>query len=260
LKSYIIKPLNTGFVTTNKANYIYHHSTHKYYDVSGNVDAPVITFYVEGNGHKIMIDTGMSPTEIANKYHHKGSYQPDGYAIYEQLNKIGVSVEDIDTVILTHLHWDHCYHLRMFKNAKFYVQKKEYEFAKNPIPLYYKSYEYPILGITPQFEGIEFELLEGENEILDGIYVYPSPGHSIGHQTVVVNTKEGEYHCCGDLVFVYDNFKEIPEIHYTITPPARFQDIISSWKSIDECKKLASDINHILPTHEPSVLERKIIG
>ncbi|WP_367277240.1 N-acyl homoserine lactonase family protein, partial [Oceanispirochaeta sp.] len=257
---YTIKPINTGFATTSRSTYIFHHSTHKFYDVTGEQDLPVVVFLIEGNGHKILVDTGMSNTEIAHKYHHPGSSQPEGYAIYDQLEKMGVKCEEIDTVILTHLHWDHCYHLSRFTRAKFYVQSIEYEFAKNPIPLYHKSYEDPSIGLTPQFEGIDFELLNGETSVLDGISVYLSPGHSIGHQTVVVNTTEGEFHLCGDLVFTYDNFKEIPQIGYSITPPARFQDVINSWRSIEECKKRAASIDHILPTHEMAVLDRKVIG
>ncbi|WP_343840370.1 hypothetical protein [Faecalicatena contorta] len=49
-----------------------------------------------------------------------------------------------------------------FTNAKLYAQRKEYEFAKNPIPLYYKSYEYPALVIRPQFADMEITLLDGE--------------------------------------------------------------------------------------------------
>lgn len=260
MNRYTIKPINTGFATTSRSNYIFHHSTHKYYDVKGDQDLPVLVFLIEGNGLKILVDTGMSSTEIAHKYHHPGSSQPEGHAIYEQLEKRGISPEQIDIVILTHLHWDHCYHLNKFTNAKFYVQEIEYEFAKNPIPLYYKSYEYPSIGLTPQFEGIKFELLNGEAQIVDGISVYPSPGHSIGHQTVTVNTSEGDYHCCGDLVFTYDNFKSIAQNNYSITPPARFQDIITSWRSIEECKRRAESIGHILPTHEIAVLERELIG
>mgnify|MGYP000641763391 CR=1 FL=1 len=67
-----------------------------------------------------------------------------------------------------------------FTNAKFYVNKKEYEFAMDPIPLYYKSYEAPQLGITRPFEGIKMELLEGEAEIMPGVRVFETPGHSIG--------------------------------------------------------------------------------
>ncbi len=261
MKTYTIRPINTGFATTSRAKYIIHHSAHKFYDVEGDQDLPVVVFLVEGNGMKIMVDTGMSDTEIAHKYHHPGSTQPEGYAIPDQLKKMGVDPSEIDAVILTHLHWDHCYHLHAFTNAKFYVQQIEYAFAKEPIPLYHKSYEYPALyGMTPQFDGIEFELLDGETEIFDGISVYPSPGHSVGHQTVVVNTTEGEFHCCGDLVFTYDNFKSVPEINYEITPPSRFQDIVASWNSIVECKNRAVDIKHILPTHEMSVTDRELIG
>ena len=260
MTKYRIRPINTGFATTSRSTYIYHHSTHKFYDVSGDEDLPVIAFYVEGGGRKIMIDTGMSSTRIAHEYHHPGSSQPEGFAIHHQLKKINVDPAEIDTVILTHLHWDHIYHLDKFTNAKFYVQRIEYDFALNPIPLYHKSYEYPSIGLIPQFDKIDFELLDGESQIMDGISVYLSPGHSIGHQTVIVHTKDGEYHCCGDLVFTRDNFKPIPQINYTITPPARFADIISSWRSIENCLHRAVDVEHILPTHEIKVLDKEVIG
>ena len=131
----------------------------------------------------------------------------------------------------------------------------EYEFAVNPIPLYYKSYEYPVLGLKPQFDGRNFKLYDGEAEIFDGISVYPTPGHSVGHQTVVVNTSEGQYHCCGDLIFTYDNLKPVPEMHYDITPPGRFLDIVDEWNSIVELKKRAKSQEFILPTHAPEMIE-----
>ena len=91
--------------------------------------------------------------------------------------------------------------------------------------------------------------------MLDGISVYPSAGHSVGHQTVVVNTKDGEYHCCGDLIFTYDNIKEVPEAHYDITPPGRFLDIVDSWNSIVELKRRAKSPEFILPTHAPEMID-----
>lgn len=264
MNTYTIKPIITGYTNTSKGNYLYHHSTHAFYDVEGFTELPVTVFLVQGNGHNILIDTGMSNTEIAGKYHHPGSYQPEGAAIYEQLEKMGMKCEDIDTIIFTHLHWDHVYYLDKFTNAKLYVQKAEYEFAINPIPLYYKSYEYPVLGLTPQFDGKEFVLLEGECEIMDGISVYPSTGHSVGHQTVTVNTKEGVYHCCGDLIFTYDNLKEVPQMHYDITPPGRFLNIVDSWNSIAELKRRITSIDKVLATHAHEMIELvesgKVIG
>lgn len=85
MTNYTITPINTGFTNTSKGQYLYHHSVHKFYDVEGFVKLPVTVFLVQGGGKKIMIDTGMSDTEIAGKYHHPGSVQPEGYAVYEQL-------------------------------------------------------------------------------------------------------------------------------------------------------------------------------
>lgn len=255
MTNYTITPINTGFTNTSKRQYLYHHSVHKFYDVEGFVKLPVTVFLVQGGGRNIMIDTGMSDTEIAGKYHHPGSVQPQGHAVYEQLERLGVRCSEITDIIFTHLHWDHVYYLDRFVNASLHVQRTEYEFAVNPIPLYYKSYEYPVLGLKPQFDGRNFKLYDGEAEIFDGISVYPTPGHSVGHQTVVVNTSEGQYHCCGDLIFTYDNLKPVPEMHYDITPPGRFLDIVDEWNSIVELKKRAKSQEFILPTHAPEMIE-----
>lgn len=254
MTNYTITPINTGLVNSNKATYLYHHSVHKFYDVEGNVQLPVAVFLAQGGGRNVLVDTGMSNTEIAGKYHHPGSIQPEGFAIHEQLKKLGVDPSEITDIVFTHLHWDHVYYLDQFPNANLYVQRKEYEFAQNPIPLYYKSYEYKALGIEPQFKGRYFHLLDGECELFDGVYVYPSPGHSVGHQTVVINTSEGQYHCCGDLTFTYDNLKEVPQMHYEITPPGRFLNIEESWNSICDLKRRAKSVEFILPTHAPEML------
>ena len=47
--------------------------------------------------------------------------------------KAGYNPDDVTKIIFTHLHWDHTFY-KDFKNAKYYAQRKEYEFAANPIP------------------------------------------------------------------------------------------------------------------------------
>ena len=64
MTNYTITPINTGFTNTSKGQYLYHHSIHKFYDVEGFVKLPVTVFLVQGGGKKIMIDTGMSDTEM----------------------------------------------------------------------------------------------------------------------------------------------------------------------------------------------------
>lgn len=258
MKNYTIRPINTGFVSNYPKLYHYHPSTHKYHpELSDEAELyPVFCFLVEGNGKKILVDTGMCDTERAGKYHHPGSVQGKGQKIYEQLAQMGVMPEQIDAVILTHLHWDHMYYLEKFSCADFYVHEKELQFALDPIPLYYKSYEAPALGIERPFEHISFLTCRDETEILEGIVVFDTPGHSPGHMSVEVNTRDGKYIIGGDSAFRLDNFQAIPDIHYDVTPPGRFYNIVESWKSLEKTKKRALDLNHILLTHEKSLIQR----
>ncbi len=256
--SITITPLNSGMCTSNPKTYHYHPSTHKYYKNVSDEDRalPVFCYLLDTGDECILVDTGMAYSERANQYHHPGSIQLPDQAMPKAVEKAGYHLEDITKIIFTHLHWDHCFYMKEFKNAHYYVQKKEYEFAMNPIPLYYKSYEYEALGIEAPFIGAEFELLEGEAEIVPGVRVYPTPGHSVGHQAVEVDTKDGTYHLVGDAIFLLDNLKEVPQIHYDLTPTARFANIVEWWESVREIKRRCKDVNMILPTHEPDLMER----
>lgn len=253
-----IRPINTGFVTTIPKDYLFHHSVVKYLPNIPNhrIEMPVFTFLVEGGDKLLLIDTGMAWTERASTYHHPDSRQPEGMAIDEQLVKIGYRPEDVDIVVFTHLHWDHVYNMEKFVNAEFFAHKREIDFAFNPIPLYFKSYEHPILGIRRPFESIELTPVTGETEIMPGVRVYESFGHSPGHMSVEVDTAEGSYLCVGDSVFVTENLDPVPEMHYDITPPARFFDIADTWNSIVEQKARAKDRSFILCTHDAGLIER----
>ena len=256
--SITIRPINSGMCTSSPKTYHYHPSTHKYYTHIANEDKqlPVFFYLVDTGDEKILVDTGMAWSDRANEYHHPGSEQLPDQASYKAVEKLGISCDEITKIIFTHMHWDHTFYMKEFKNAKYYAQRKEYEFALDPIPLYYKSYEYKALGITPPFEGCSFELLDGEAEIVPGVRVYPTPGHSVGHQAVEVDTKDGTYHLVGDAIFLLDNLEPVPEMHYDLTPSARFVDIVDWWYSVREIKKRAASRDMILPTHEPSLLER----
>ena len=150
-----IRPINTGFVTMIPRQYLYHHSTTAFYPEASDKEEeyPVFVYLAEGGDKLLLVDTGMAYTERADRYHHHGSYQPEGMAIAEQLAKLGYQPEDIGIVVFTHLHWDHCFYMEKFTNAEFYVNRREYEFAMDPIPLYYKSDEAPQLGLPGLLRG-----------------------------------------------------------------------------------------------------------
>jgi glyoxylase-like metal-dependent hydrolase (beta-lactamase superfamily II) len=123
------------------------------------------------------------------------------------LKRVGLEPEEIDHVILTHLHFDHCgaittndgSRLRAtFPKARHYVQRREYEILLNPDPRSRPSY------VPDNLEAVReaglLELLDGDSEPLPGFEVRMTPGHTAGHQVVLV--RDGGNTACfmGDLI------------------------------------------------------------
>jgi len=216
---------------------------------------PAVAWYIEGAEKKVLVDTGMCDTERANRWHHEGSVQKEGEPIHEALRSRGLKAEDIDIVIFTHLHWDHCANMRRFTRATFIAHEREVEFARDPLPPYYRSYEAPILGITPPFQGVSFQLVDSEAEILPGIRVYPTPGHSPGHQSVLVETDEGPYTIAGDAVFCFENLQGDPAHHLKYLPIGRYVNLFELWDSMEEMAKRSK---FVLPGHDSRVFDREV--
>ena len=108
-------------------------------------DSPIIAYLIDAAGEWILVDTGACGVEQSEKYHHKMTFTDD-MKWDNLLRPFDISPKDIKTVINTHLHWDHCYNNDLFENAKIYVQKREVEFAINPVPSHYVYYEAMQMG------------------------------------------------------------------------------------------------------------------
>jgi N-acyl homoserine lactone hydrolase len=100
----------------------------------------------------------------------------------DALAELDMSPADISLVINTHLHFDHCGQNAVFKHAPLYVQRTELDRARR---------ESPDLSDWFDFMGARYELLDGDTEILPGLSVIATPGHTAGHQCVVVQTGDG---------------------------------------------------------------------
>jgi N-acyl homoserine lactone hydrolase len=129
----------------------------------------------------VVVDTGMldSIPELDE------AYSPTIVPLTEHLD-----VGDVALVVNTHLHFDHCGGNRLFPGTPIYVQRTEREAARGP------DYTVPE---WVEFEGATYEELEGEAEIVPGIRVLPTPGHTEGHQSVLVDTDEGLVVIGGDV-------------------------------------------------------------
>ena len=87
----------------------------------------------------------------------------------------------------------------MFAHAPFYVQRSELERARK---------EAGVTAAWFDFAGARFELLDGDAEIADGVRVVATPGHTIGHQSVVVDAGRGEAVMIGDAAYTAQIFEQ----------------------------------------------------
>jgi glyoxylase-like metal-dependent hydrolase (beta-lactamase superfamily II) len=113
--------------------------------------------------------------------------------LLDNLHAAGVAPEDIDVVINTHLHFDHCgwntvrrgdQVVATFPKAKYYVQKKEWEHGRLQLERDAVSYMSP--NYDPLIENGQMVLLDGDRELLPGIAVKVFPGHTADMQAVII--------------------------------------------------------------------------
>jgi N-acyl homoserine lactone hydrolase len=108
---------------------------------------------------------------------------------------------DVLCVINTHLHFDHCGGNRLFAGVPIHVQRREREAAREP------DYTVPQ---WVEFEGATYVEHDGDAEIVPGVRVVPTPGHTPGHQSVLVETEDGLVVVAGDVGYTWKQFDASP--------------------------------------------------
>jgi glyoxylase-like metal-dependent hydrolase (beta-lactamase superfamily II) len=151
---------------------------------------------VEGRGKRVLIETGNG-----DKFSPK---EKDIYGIEHDrstehnLRALGVEPESIDYVVMSHLHFDHSGgtvkragsgYAPVFSRARHVIQARELADAQHPHERNRASYLDENIG--PLVESGLLHAVEGENEFAPGIRVIPTPGHTAGHQSVVISDGQG---------------------------------------------------------------------
>lgn len=225
---------------------------------------PVYVWAVEGNGLKCVVDAGIE--ERAPPLSVEGGGEK---GLREALAKVNLRPEDVDTLIITHLHVDHVATAKLFHNARIFIQKKEWDSAFNPpIPLR-RGYDQKL--ILP-LEYMDLCLVDGDVEIAEGLKLVLLPGHSIGLQALAVETSNGKYLIAGDHFYLYiniyppkqpaelkdinNNIVKIPPMETPFAPPG-IQANLTEW--YNSCFKALSITKRskIIPGHDPSIINKK---
>jgi N-acyl homoserine lactone hydrolase len=140
---------------------------------------PVFGWAIRRPEGTLLVDTGMvdSTPELAEEW--------------GPVLRAWPAPDDVVAVINTHLHFDHCGGNRRFAGTPTYVQRAELAAAVAP----------DYLEEWVRFPGATYVELDGDAELFDGVSVLSTPGHSAGHQSVVVETDEGTIVLGGDVTY-----------------------------------------------------------
>ena len=248
MNTYLIHPIVTGTKEFDKGMMTYQHDYGKPYTI------PIYSWYLEGGGSKILVDTGeMHPILSENRVRAIGG---PIYTFEKGLERWDLKPDDIDIVIHTHLHNDHRENDYKCEKAVFYIHQKELEHIANPHPLDFRYLEDFIFEIR---DAGQIRPLTGDCEIAPGINVFHTPAHTEGGMSVAVNTPSGlaviTGFCC-----LLENFFPPPEVtamEMEVIPPGTHVNVNEAYDIMCRVKKKA-DI--LLPLHEPKFARIDTIG
>jgi N-acyl homoserine lactone hydrolase len=235
-----IHPIVVGTKVFDKGMMTYQHDYGKKYTI------PIYVWYLEGGDKEIIVDTGeMAPLQSKEREEAIGGKI---YRFEEGLARWGLTPENIDIVIHTHLHNDHCENDEKCVNAVFYVHEKELDRIHSPHPLDFRYMEDYITEIDQRGQ---IRKLSGDAEIVPGVRVMHTPAHTEGGLSVVVDTEGGKAVITG-FCLLKENFEppmKIRAMEMEVIPPGTHVNVYEAYDIMLKVRDMA-DI--LIPLHEPA--------
>ena len=175
------------------------------FSTTGHLILPIQSYLVRTTHHTILVDSCVGNNKTC-KYFPPWQERNDG-TFLEQLKKAGVAPEQIDYVLCTHLHFDHCgWNTRLvdgrwvptFPNARYIIARREFEAAQlgagDPEERIYED------NVLPIVEAGRAVLVEMDHALDDEVWLEPTPGHTAGHVAIRIKSQGVEAVFSGDLM------------------------------------------------------------
>jgi len=196
--TYTIQALEIGRRKADSALFLY------LTDFGVEIEIAYRLWLLRGPAGLVVVDTG-PPLEEAHRRGITNVREVD-----DALAEAGVAAQDVRTIVLTHLHWDHAANAQKFPNATYLAQQREIDFfgshaREHPAMNRFYSHQ-AYLGKL--IEQGRIKAVDGDREIAPGLTAIRVGGHTPGSQMLVVDTEEGTAVITGDAIPLHRNFRE----------------------------------------------------
>ncbi len=202
---------------------------------------------IQGEGVNVAVDCGFT-AEVAERRRRQHHRCP-----VDALQLVGMPAASVQHVVITHLHYDHAGNMSRFPNARFHLQTPEMHYACGPhMGDTFNSHAYECEDVVDMvrlnFAGrVEFH--DGVVDLMPGVQLVPTGGHTPGMQFVRVHTARGWVVLASDTTHFYDNVESgrpFPGVYCVPDAVASFRKLRAS----------APSPAHIVPGHDPLVMKR----
>ena len=254
---YKILSLEVGYTETFPADFTFD----GYYLGGETMFNPFSMTLLQGEGLNILVDCGIDMDNPKKCEIYASSGSVNGHSPGEILATVGLTTEDIDAVILTHLHWDHASGLACYPKAKFYLQREELDgWTKIAADSAYtavfcRSFDPGDLEIISELDKQgRLVLLDSETDnLFPGISIRVSRmAHSFAQQMVLIKHDAGTHLIVGDVCNRPENLTGTGDFPFFIPNP-KFS-VGSALNAIEDYKRIMKwvdgDVNRVVITHD----------
>ena len=196
-------------------------------DEGHRIDMAARSVLIKDSDRNILVDTGIG-TRWSERHRHIYRIENQDPGFTTALSKHNLSPEDIDDVILTHLHFDHAGGLThlgddgelvpTFPNASHWVQRRNFSWAFSPSARDAGSYRKEDFAFLHREGAPPLELIDGIDEILPSIEVLPCHGHTFGMQVVKISCQDATYAFLADLIPTTSHLRDPYVMGYDLQP------------------------------------------
>lgn len=211
---------------------------------------PICAYLIETAAGYVLFDTGVNTDNIVDPVRRESHFMQQGWLappivlpehdFLGQLAGLNIAPEDIGDVVLSHVHCDHTGNLKHLRHARIWIQRLEHEFA------FSDAEKTAVFRDDFDFPDLDWQIVEGDWKLMDGIEGVFTRGHMPGHQSLVVTLPEsGTKILTADAGDLWENFEE--EVL-----PGESCDDAAALASIRRLKSIAKERNgELILLHDP---------